>query len=66
MPRDDSAYLLDMLLAARDALSFTEGCVQRAGPRHSGRASKGWPSASGLHLDDRGPRCGQGPRPYDS
>lgn len=24
MPRDDSAYLLDMLLAARDALSFTE------------------------------------------
>ena len=25
MPRDDSAYLLDMLLAARDALSFTEG-----------------------------------------
>ena len=25
MPRDDAAYLLDMLLAARDALSFTEG-----------------------------------------
>ena len=25
MPRDASAYLLDMLLAARDALSFTEG-----------------------------------------
>ena len=25
MPRDDPAYLLDMLLAARDALSFTEG-----------------------------------------
>ncbi|MDE0106056.1 MAG: DUF86 domain-containing protein [Bryobacterales bacterium] len=25
MPRDDSAYLLDMLLAARHALSFTEG-----------------------------------------
>ena len=25
MQRDDSAYLLDMLLAARDALSFTEG-----------------------------------------
>ena len=25
MPRDDSAYLLDMLLAARDALSFSEG-----------------------------------------
>ena len=25
MPRDDSAYLLDMLLAARDALSFAEG-----------------------------------------
>ena len=25
MPRDDSAYLLDMLLAARDAVSFTEG-----------------------------------------
>ena len=25
MPRDDSAYLLDMMLAARDALSFTEG-----------------------------------------
>ena len=25
MPRDDSAYLLDMLLAARDGLSFTEG-----------------------------------------
>ena len=25
MPRDDSAYLLDMLLSARDALSFTEG-----------------------------------------
>lgn len=25
MPRDDSAYLLDMLLASRDALSFTEG-----------------------------------------
>lgn len=25
MPRDGSAYLLDMLLAARDALSFTEG-----------------------------------------
>ena len=24
MPRDDSAYLLDMLLAARDGLSFTE------------------------------------------
>ena len=24
MPRDDSAYLLDMLLSARDALSFTE------------------------------------------
>ena len=24
MPRDDTAYLLDMLLAARDALSFTE------------------------------------------
>ena len=24
MPRDDSAYLLDMLLAGRDALSFTE------------------------------------------
>ncbi len=24
MPRDDSTYLLDMLLAARDALSFTE------------------------------------------
>lgn len=24
MPRDDSAYLLDMLLAARDALCFTE------------------------------------------
>ena len=24
MPRDDSAFLLDMLLAARDALSFTE------------------------------------------
>ena len=24
MPRNDSAYLLDMLLAARDALSFTE------------------------------------------
>jgi len=24
MPRDDSAYLLDMLLAARDALSFAE------------------------------------------
>ena len=25
MPRDDSAYLLDKLLSARDALSFTEG-----------------------------------------
>ena len=25
MPRDDSAYLLDMLLAAREALSFAEG-----------------------------------------
>ncbi len=25
MPRDDSAYLLDMLLAARDAVSFTVG-----------------------------------------
>ena len=25
MRRDDSAFLLDMLLAARDALSFTEG-----------------------------------------
>jgi len=25
MPRDDSAYLLDMLLSARDALSFAEG-----------------------------------------
>ena len=25
MLRDDSAFLLDMLLAARDALSFTEG-----------------------------------------
>lgn len=25
MPREDSAYLLDMLLAARDAWSFTEG-----------------------------------------
>ncbi len=25
MPRDDSAYLLDTLLAARDALSFTAG-----------------------------------------
>lgn len=25
MPRDDGAYLLDMLLAAREALSFTEG-----------------------------------------
>ena len=25
MQRDDSAYLLDMLLAARDGLSFTEG-----------------------------------------
>ncbi len=25
MPRDDSAYLLDMLLSARDAQSFTEG-----------------------------------------
>ena len=25
MSRDDSAYLLDMLLSARDALSFTEG-----------------------------------------
>ena len=25
MPRDDSAYLIDMLLAARDAMSFTEG-----------------------------------------
>ena len=25
MPRDDSAYLLDMLLAARDALCFTKG-----------------------------------------
>lgn len=25
MPRDDAAYLLDMLLAERDALSFTEG-----------------------------------------
>ncbi|MYD13558.1 MAG: DUF86 domain-containing protein [Gemmatimonadetes bacterium] len=25
MPREDSAFLLDMLLAARDALSFTEG-----------------------------------------
>ena len=25
MPRDDSAFLLDMLLAAGDALSFTEG-----------------------------------------
>ena len=25
MRRDDSAYLLDMLLAARDALSFKEG-----------------------------------------
>ena len=24
MPRDDAAYLLDMLLAARDALSFTD------------------------------------------
>ncbi len=24
MPRDDSAHMLDMLLAARDALSFTE------------------------------------------
>lgn len=24
MPREDSAYLLDMLLAARDAVSFTE------------------------------------------
>lgn len=24
MPRDDSAYLLDMLLAARDAVSFTD------------------------------------------
>ncbi len=24
MPRDDSAYLLDMLLSARDALSFTQ------------------------------------------
>lgn len=24
MPRDDSAYLLEMLLAAHDALSFTE------------------------------------------
>ncbi len=24
MPRDDSAYLLDMLLAERDALSFAE------------------------------------------
>ena len=25
MSRDDSAYLLDMLLAARDALAFAEG-----------------------------------------
>ena len=25
MPRDDAACLLDMLLAARDALSFMEG-----------------------------------------
>ena len=25
MPRDDTAYLLDMLLAARDAVSFAEG-----------------------------------------
>lgn len=25
MPRNDAAYLLDMILAARDALSFTEG-----------------------------------------
>lgn len=25
MPRSDAAYLLDMLLAARDALSFTTG-----------------------------------------
>ena len=25
MPRDDSTYLLDMLLAAHDALSFAEG-----------------------------------------
>ena len=25
MPREDSALLLDMLLASRDALSFTEG-----------------------------------------
>lgn len=25
MPRDDSAYLLDMLLAARDAVLFTAG-----------------------------------------
>ena len=25
MPRDDEAYLLDMLLAARDGLRFTEG-----------------------------------------
>lgn len=25
MPREDSAFLLDMLLAACDALSFTEG-----------------------------------------
>lgn len=27
MPRDDSAYLLEMLLAARDAVSFTEGMI---------------------------------------
>lgn len=25
MPRDDTAYLLDMLIAARDAVSFAEG-----------------------------------------
>ena len=25
MPRDESEYLLDMVLAARKALSFTEG-----------------------------------------
>jgi len=27
MPREDSAYLIDMLLAARDAVSFTEGML---------------------------------------
>ena len=28
MPRDDTAFLLDMLVAARDAVSFAEGMDQ--------------------------------------